>query len=198
MPMSQLDVETLRAGSCPKAFRIMMWALVFFVPIPILNTFPDVVGWILFLIAIQMVPRLHRALGPMRLLAGFGLALWIGRTAAPTQELYLILYLTTWAILMLFMWKTCGMIMEIAEAAKAASLAWSARWRRWLCLLPFFLFAVAANSGSHWPFMVTFLFMLAIACVLCLLMGLMADTSRMCALMGQTQPAGTDPAKTAS
>jgi hypothetical protein len=215
MNAPQPDAESVRAASCQKAFRMMMWALVFFVPVPvgdllffvpapIPNVFPDVIGWILFLIAIQMVPRLHPAVGPMRLLAAFGLALWVGRTIAfhstqaETQNLYLLLYLSTWAVLMLVVWKACAIIAHLAAAAKADSVAQAARWRRWLCVLPFASFALAANFQERVPPAAAFLFMFMVACVLGLLMGLMAHTARMCALTAQTQPAGTESGKQAN
>jgi hypothetical protein len=204
MNMAQLDPKLVQAGSCRKAFRTMMWAFVFFVPLPVQNVFPDVIGWILFLIAVQKVPRPHPAIGSMRLLAAFGLALWVARTvafhsaAAGTQELYLVLYLIAWAILLLFVWKACAVIAQLADAAKADSVAQAARWRRWLCILPFVSLAVVANFRSQVPPLATFLFRFLVACVLCLLMGLMADAARTCALIEQPQPVGMDSGKQAS
>jgi len=215
MNAPQPDAESVRAGSCQKAFRTMMWALIFFVPVPlgdllffvpapIPNVFPDVIGWILFLIAIQMVPRLHPAVGPMRLLAAFGLALWVGRTIAfhnmqaGTENLYLLLYLSTWAVLMLVVWKACDIIAHLAAAAKADSVAQTARRRRWLCVLPFLFLALAANFRDRVPPAAAFLFMFLVACVLGLLMGMMAQTARICTLTTQTQPAGTESGKQAN
>lgn len=194
--MSEINAEVMRSRSCARAFRTMMWAFLFFLPLPIplAGVRPDLVGWLLVLVALRPIVRLHPTVRSLRTPAMVGLVLWVSRllvrhVATETQEqLSLALYLATWAVLTVFVWKVCSLVAEMAAQAGATALRSSASWRRWLCVGPFLLLALGAELSGKAQLPVVFLFLLAATCVVSLLMGLMASTARMCAQASQAVP----------
>ena len=186
------DAEaTLTPGPvAQRAFHRMMWAFLFFFPVPLaqVEALPPILGWALLLSGLQTVRGSHPLVGPLRLLGMFGLVMSAVRTplafgSSPVvQGVHDLIRLTVWAVFALFVWKLCALVAGLAAQARAEALAHSARWRRWAAMLPFFLVAISANAPRPTGLLVFCLFILVTTCVVCLLMGLMASVVRLGAL----------------
>ncbi|MHC4591648.1 MAG: hypothetical protein ACYS8L_03010, partial [Planctomycetota bacterium] len=192
--MASIDQVVMRSPSCRRAFLAMMWGLLFFLPLPVLRVFPDIIGWVLLLVACRSVRRLHPASRRLMSLPLIGIALWLGRAAVLQTEasagesIGFALYIATWAVLALFIWRTCTVIGEMAESANTDSVKRNARWERWLCLVALALLAVSIPIPAGPDVIVAGLFLVFTACMISALMGLMASTARMCAHLRNEGP----------
>ncbi|MHC5033961.1 MAG: hypothetical protein ACYTFZ_02890 [Planctomycetota bacterium] len=192
--MASIDEVVMRSPSCRRAFLAMMWGLLFFLPLPILRVFPDIVGWVLLLVACRSVRRLHPASRRLMSLPLIGIALWLGRVAALQSEasagesIRFALYVATWTVLALFIWRVCTVIGEMAERANTDSVRRNAKWERWLCLVALALLVVSIPMPPDLEVVVAALFLVFTACMISALMGLMASTARMCAHMRSEGP----------
>ena len=193
--MPTLDAELAKSERCQNALRTMMWAFLFFVPFPIpvpgFEFYPDLGGWLLILLAVSRLIKMHPAMEYLRLLTASGIALWIIRAVvfhvgtSGAEKAHFLFYLTTWAVIILFVWKLCDILREIAAAFGSEALAAQARSRRWASAVPFFAMALVASIGPKTgPLsLVTLYGMILLSVVsISLLMGLLAHAERACAL----------------
>lgn len=192
--MPGLNPDAVRSASSYRGFRLLMWGLLFFVPIPLprIQVMPDVLGWLLLFAGLQQASGLHPRLGGLRAAVVLGLLLWAGRLASAllgfpgAETAKSVLYMVTWLVLFGVTWHIGAVLMELARQRESAALAADAGWRRWLALAPPLLFGLAALVPPRLEVPALAIVLLVAACVLSLLMGLMASASRACRQAART------------
>jgi len=192
--MSNAEAESPSPAAWQCAFRCMMWAFLFFFPVPLapVEALLPIISWALFLWALRALRGSEPATGALRFLGLSGLVLCAARVplaltpSRVAERIGDLLLLTAWAVFTLFVWKLAGLVAALAGRAKADALAQSARWRRWAAVLPFFLVGISANAPRPTGWLAFCLFMLVTTCVICLLMGLMASAARLSAVSQQS------------
>ncbi len=209
--MSEINAEAMQSKACRRAFAAMMWAFQFWVVLPPLHLargttiepLPDAVGWLIFLIALRAIAGLDPGVRQLRRLAVAGLVLCVPRVVRfqPSeilwQHIYLLLSAAGSVVAVVFVWKLCSLIADMAERADKRSLAQSARFGRWLypmasvflywfiCrMIPLHLRDVPALTKAIVMYGILFIF----AAVICAMMGLMASVARMCREFAEAPP----------
>jgi len=193
--MSKMNAEEARWDSLRVNFTIMMWAFLFFLPvqIPGFKAAPDVLAWVLLLIAVGATVRHVAGLGLLWGTAAAGLALWVvrflvaWRAEAPAWAA-VALYMAMWALVTAFVVQLAALIRRVASQTGADDVARSAARRVWLPLVPLVLFAVNPFVPSRWGLLFTCAYLLVTACVISLVMGIAAGAARMCAHAAKQEP----------
>jgi len=204
--MADRGVEVMRSRGCQRAFVAMMWAFLFLLPLPAvkagpsvsLEILPDVIGWLLFAAALRTVRDLHPEVRALRRLALVGLVVCLPRllrfheAVPPWQHVYRLLQTGGAAVAIVFAWRLCRLVGDMAARAGRPSLKASAEFRFWLYTAGLVLLC----SGNFLPDLsrrvfgeVHGLFIVGvlaamftyIAITISLMMGLMAGVARMCA-----------------
>lgn len=148
-----------------RAFRVMVWAVICFIPVrasagsAIVEIPPDALGWLLFIVALRMVDGSQRVTKRLRSLAVVGLVLSVPRIVAPAEasmavrSAYLVLYGAGAAAAAGFVWRVCNLIAEAAERGGDLRLRTYAERMRLVYLTNAFLLplAVAYAWGTEPP-----------------------------------------------
>ena len=180
--MSDAMYARLRWGALRGAFTMMMWAFLFFVPLPV--PVLGAVGWLLLLGALGMAgPRLPSA-RRLCLTVALGLAAVVAGAVAGRrgwEPTALALSVLAWVLLATFVWRAAADLARLAAETGADDVARTALRRRWLPLVPAALVAGSALVPARSELVFGALFLLVTVCVVCLLMGMMGGAARMCA-----------------
>ena len=186
----KLNEEAARWDSLRVNFTIVMWAILFFMPLPIpgFGLTPDILAWGLLLIGIGATVRHVAGLGLLWATAAAGLALWIVRALVglpegeETSVAAVVLYVGMWALVTAFAAQLASLIRRLAIELDADDLAHSVSWRAWLPVIPLVLFAVAPFLPKE-PRVIRLIFgcvaLLVTACVVSLVMGMAAGAARL-------------------
>ena len=162
-----------------------------------LEILPDAIGWLLFAAALGTVRDLHPEVRALRRLALVGLVICVPRllrfheAVPPWQHVYRLLQLGGAAVALVFAWRLCRLVADMAMQADRPSLKTSADLRLWLYAGGVLLLLAGAMlprlslrlfGEVHGLFIVASLAAMFtyIAITVSLMMGLMASVARMC------------------
>ncbi len=195
--MEPIDPELVKSQPCAEAFGRMFWAFLFFFDFRLgvnevrVDVLPDVVGWCLFAVALAKISEVSPAVVSLRWFA-LWLLVWSifdvvqFRGASDIEELnavFLILGIIAGVLNVVFVWKLCGLIIEMASAVGDTVVRRNADARRKIYLgFHIFLLVSIGLAAAAPPFALVAVIVgipLAIV-ILCLMMGLMKQTERMC------------------
>jgi hypothetical protein len=128
-----------------RALVILMWAYLFFLPVPVSRWTPDIAGWVMMFLAFRMLCAAHERLRPLLPLVAVGVGLWACNAFLPaareSERLARWLMIARWGLLAGVSWWFCRVIMRFARDSGAHALAQSASWKRWACPTAFVLLA---------------------------------------------------------
>ncbi len=196
-----VNPDMIHTEQCAGAFHRMFWAFLFFLDLRIgvnevhVDLLPDFVGWALIASALTMILPLAPIVARLRTLAYWLVFLAIfdlveiriplrraGNVAAwitPTFPIGIVA-----AILeILFIWRLCGLIIEMASIAGNTTIRERADFRRRLYVgfIIVAMLAVAVSFAVPSFVLVTVIIALPLAIIVfCLMMGLMKGTENMC------------------
>jgi len=201
--MGLLDRDMINSELCVRAFLRMFWAFLFFFDFRIginnvhVDVLPDFIGWILMASALGWILGLHSDIKVIRTLSLVLIFLSIFdliEIKIPIKKVGGISYdismlfpigIVLAILSIIVIWKLCGVIMDMADAAGNPLIRERADFRRKLYLA--FIIAITAAIGLCLVvpplILVVVIGGLIIAIVvLCLMMGLMKATANMCQL----------------
>lgn len=196
-----IDEDVIRSESCARAFGHMFWAFIFFFDLRLtvdnlsIDILPDFIGWTMMATALTWIldlsPRVRGLRGLAILLAILALFDFIQLRApahrSPGVPIYIspvspVLFLL-FILDIVFFWKLCGLIMDMATIVESRIIRERAEFRRRL----YVGYAVLLVSGTLTAFLVRsstiFLILVTVPLAIVLfvlMMGLMAGTKRMC------------------
>jgi len=199
--MAEAKQTQAASPACARAFRWIMWGLLFFMVItrkvgPVhVDLLPDFVGWILIVHGLNMMSGIHPLVPGTRKLAVitgilslFGLvtiiipvkwgALTSVSPAAPILVIGAVLELV-------FIWRLGAIVMDLASETSKTGMAGEADFRRKFyglsVILPWLALAGSAMSGPGFPaILVAIVVYLVRVAAICLMMELVSRASRMC------------------
>jgi hypothetical protein len=184
--MTKLNAEAARWDSLRVNFTVIMWALLFFVPLPIpgLGLQPDVLAWGLLLIGVGATARHVAGLGGLFATAAAGMALWVVRALVgmPEEGTSLVaagLFAGMWALVTAFAVQLSSLVRRLALELGADDVAHSVAWRGWLPLVLLVMFGAVPFVPERSRFLLVFAALAAWACTFPLLMGVPAGAARM-------------------
>jgi hypothetical protein len=185
--MSKLSGDAARLDSLRKSFTVIMWALVFFLPlpIPILNVRPDVLAWLLLLIGVGTAVRHLAGLGPLWATAAAGMALSVVRILVDCMEAEadslpaIVLHACMWALVAAFMVQLSALVRRLAAEMDADDVAGGAAWRGWTPLLPLAFFTALPFVPEKANLLFGCAALLAALCAVLFAMGVPAGAARM-------------------
>jgi len=201
--MCHVDRNVLGSRACSRAFYAMVGASLLFLPIRVriaqhatLQLFPDALGWMIVAVVLAWIRGLHPDVARLRRIAIGGVILSLPQLLSFHTDVqswrsgYGVLYGMSVLVLVIFVWQLCGLIARLADEAKRPDIRRTAISRRRSFALVFLLPAFGiAMAGVDSPSLVAViaagaLFVLA-ACLITMLMALLASTGRMCAAAAQ-------------
>ena len=190
-----INRDVLASPACADAFGRMFWAFVFFLDFKFgvndisVDLLPDFVGWILIVTALGKLLELSPRVGGMKKLAGWLLFISIFsvieikfRAFESWQSPFLVFGLVLMGLRLLFIWRLCALIMDMAKDVGDRSIYAKAEFRRLLYLLLVLATAMVTLSAlliRELAILVLFVLPPTIL-VFFLLMGLMLGTKEMC------------------
>jgi hypothetical protein len=196
-----VNPEMIHTEQCASAFRRMFWAFPFFLDLRVginevhVDLLPDFVGWALIASALTWILPLAPIVAGLRTLAYWLVFLAIFDLVEIRIPLRQAGNVTMWitptfpigiiaAILdMLFIWRLCGLIIEMASVTRNATIREKADFRRRFYVAFIILAVVAVAISFAVPSFVLVALIVALPLaiiVFCLMMGLMKGTEKMC------------------
>jgi hypothetical protein len=176
---------------------MMVWAFLFFLPVSRVGktievkVLPDVVGWLIMLVALRAVVGGHPLLPRLRVMAAAGAVACIPQAVefhtdlATLRYAYAGLYGLSSIIAVVFVWDLCALVAAVGEQMGRADLRTQAFQRRafylFNLLLPAYpVLAAGSREGSLAMGGIQWLVAILSACTIALMMVLMARTARLC------------------
>jgi hypothetical protein len=196
-----LTPEMIHSDLCIRAFERMFWPFLFFIDFRIgmnnihIDILPDFIGWILIVIALGWIIKLHSDIKFIRSLAYWLVFLSIfdlveiqiplkkaGSFTYSISPLFFVGIISA-VLTIIVIWKLCGVIMEMADAVNNTIIRDQAEFRRKL----YIFFTIFILFFALISFIIPPLILIAVVVglplaivVFCLLMGLMRGTANMC------------------
>ncbi|MGD2175205.1 MAG: hypothetical protein PVJ27_07365 [Candidatus Brocadiaceae bacterium] len=192
----EFDADALAAWR--RTFRVLTWAFVFFLPVrvPGLRVLPDLVGWLIVVLALNHLQRPPAR--RWRVLALLALMLIVARIVASrltdSPSAFLLLYTGALAVGLAFVWQLCNAIAGLAGEAGYDGLAARARLGRWLFLLHVALIYISLlvmhlTGGNVWGVAGALVTLFLNALILSAMMSLTVSAARACKLELASEPA---------
>jgi hypothetical protein len=205
-----MNRDVLYSEKCSRAFRTLILAVLFFLPIRWqspdarglgVELFPDAVGWLLIILALGRIPGLHPAVRATKPRAVAGLLLAIPRVVHPVSGIGKYSYIVLCALggILAFgcVWRLCTIAREAGEDMGDPVLVRHARKVRWVfgvnALLPTLSLLMQDILPTNLPSLgVVYAVLIACALSVSLTMRFMARMSRACtaAPTPEAAPAG--------
>lgn len=189
--MAEEDGIEERNGSA-RAFMLMMWAYLFFLPVPVDWWQPSIGGWILLLLGLRSLGPGERRLRPLVLVAIVGIVVWTCDAFLPaakqSDSVAWWLMVCRWALLAGASWWLCGFVAGLARRRGAEALATSAAWRRWTVATAFVLLAGSLLVPARFQIYYGWAFLLAAMVAITAMMSLMIGTVRLLSVPSAPAP----------
>ncbi len=199
--MSSLEPEMIRWPDCARAFHRIFWAFLFFIDFRIginnvhVDILPDFIGWILMASALGWIIDVNPRVRGLRTLSFWLVVLSIFGLVEVRKPLQQVKNLTVWVmptflisvvagiLAIIFIWRLCGVIMDLASALDNTTIRNRADFRRKLYLGIIIAIWVVGGIIYVFPPFIIAAFIIGLPAsilVFCLMMGLMKGTENMC------------------
>ena len=187
-PAAQGDLATLlTAPATARAFRIMMWGYLCF--LPLISAYVDAAGWLALLAGLRLLRLPRRA--ALGWIAAAGLLLSASRLIIyrmPKQPpmAYTALCIISLALSAVFLWLLCDTVLSLADLAGKRVVRAQTLTRRWLYILqvvlPLLLILIVRLATTDIARLTLWAVIVLLGtAVTTLVLALLANVARMCA-----------------